>query len=315
MRSATIQIIGTQMTPRAQGQIGARVFHLNGKLTIQPTALELQPWDDPMAGLQPDIDGRGDFVAIGVAVYVRVNTLNAWQPVSADDSYWSLFANINPTRWATFTGAKTLGEASVAGFTAWAVQGKDSSGRQLKVWLRKQDSYPLRYTVAWDSVKGSTYYVNALYRDFNSEIGISAPDMSNRGIVPIGAPVRLPAGSVTVTGINVDCAGTAVRHPAAHDKLVFIETSFVDSGPDEIAIAPDAWRLYGDVDGAVPIDIDAPGLLRTQALHPGQRVSGSIAFEVPDDAYQLWSVGKMTGATAVVSIFLPILPAGQSPCA
>jgi hypothetical protein len=43
-------------------------------------------------------------------------------------------------------------------------------------------------------------------------------------------------------------------------------------------------------------------------------MSGTVAFDVPEDAYQLMTVGKLVGATVVVSTFLPMLPTGQSPC-
>src|SRR5437660_9559181 len=110
MHSATFQIVGTEMTPRAQGQIGAQIYHLDGKLTTQPAALELQPWDDVMSGSQPDIDGRGDFVSIGSTFYVRANTFNAWQVIDAADPYYNLFASINPTAWQSATNPRVLGE-------------------------------------------------------------------------------------------------------------------------------------------------------------------------------------------------------------
>jgi len=316
LRSAHFQVIGTEMTPRPQGQIGARVYHLDGKLTTEPSALELQPWDDPMTGIQYDIDGRGDFVSIGSTIYVRTNTLGAWQVVTASDSYWSLFANINPASWDQISDARTVGEASVGGSAAWVVQAKDSTGRLFKVWLRQRDNYPLRYTIPWVNVKGLTYYVNALYRDFNSDLAINPPDMSNRGIVPPGKPVELAAGSVMVTEVTFDCVGTSVRQPASEHKFVLITLAYLDTGPGGMTVQPSDWRLYGDgVVAAEPIETGAPDLLRAQVLSRGQRTTGKLAFEVPEDAYQLVTVGKLVGATAVVSTGLPMLPVGQSPCA
>ena len=316
MRSATFQIVGTEMASRPQGQIGAQVYHLDGKLTIQPAALELRPWTDPMTGDQPDIDGRGDFVAIGSTFYVRGNTLNAWQAITGGDAYYSLFADINPANWQTVTNPRILGEAAVSGSATWVLQATGAFGRQFKAWLRKTDSYPLRYTISWVNAKGSTYYINALYGQFNSGVVIATPDMANQGIARPGMAVALPAGSVTVTDITFDCAGPALRHPAPQHKFVLITLTYLDTGPGDISIAPDDWKLYGDgVKGAASVDNGSSGLLRQQTLTMGHAISGAVAFEVPEDSYQLWIVGKLAGATAVVSTFLPILPAGQSPCA
>ena len=90
---------------------------------------------------------------------------------------------------------------------------------------------------------------------------------------------------------------------------------FLDTGPGQISVSPDVWRLYGDgVDAAVPIDDGRPALLRTQILRPGDRVSGVLVFEVPEDAYQLLVVGHLVGATAVMGAGLPMLPNGTLPC-
>jgi hypothetical protein len=316
MRSATFKVVGTETTPRPQGQIGAQVYHLNGKLTTQPAALELQPWDDVMTGLQPDIDGRGDFVSIGSTSYVRINTLNAWQVISGPDAYSGLFAGINPASWQEATNPKVLGEASIDGSATWVVQATDAFGRHFKLWLKESDGYPLRYTIPWVNARGSTYYINALYRQFNSGVVVTAPDTSNHGIVGLGTPVPLVDGSVTVSDVTFDCSGTAVRHPAPQHKFVLITLEFVDTGPGKISIARDDWWLYGDgVNGAASVDIAVPDLLATRILSQGDVLSGKVAFEVPEDVYQLWTVGKLVGTTAVVSTFLPILPSGQSPCA
>jgi hypothetical protein len=317
LTSAAIKLVGTEQTPRAQGQIGARVYHLDGKLTLRrPATLELQPWDDPMTGLQPDIDGRGDFISIGSTVYVRTNTLNAWQVTSADDPYWSLFVNINPGGWADASRAQTLGQATIDGLATWVVQARDGLGRPFKVWLRQRDYVPLRYTVTWTNAKGFTYYINALYANFNSMVTIAPPDTSNRGVFQPGTPVPLLSGSVTVRDLTFDCVGTALRHPAPHDKVVVEVLEFVDGGQGSISIDPAEWRLYGDgVNGVRPTTIGATDELHPQTLTQGQQVAGRLAFEVPDDAYQLLTVGKMPGATVVVSTFLPMLPNGESPCA
>lgn len=316
MRSATFKIVGTETTPRPQGQIGAQVYHLNGKLTTQPAALELQPWDDVMTGLQPDIDGRGDFVSIGSTSYVRVNTLNAWQVITGPDASSSLFAGINPASWQEATNPRVLGEASIDGSTTWVVQATDAFGRHFKAWLRESDGYPLRYTIPWVNAKGSTYYINALYRQFNSGVVVTAPDTSNHGIVGPGTPVPLAGGSVAASDVTFDCLGTPVRHPAPQHKFVLITLEFVGTGPGKISIAPDDWRLYGDgVSGAAPVDTGTQSLLPKRILSPGDLRSGKVVFEVPEDSYQLWTVGKLVGATVVVSTFLPILPYGESPCA
>ena len=60
------------MAPRAQGQIGAQVYHLAGALAIEGPALELQPWNAfPNSGPEPDIDGRGDLVMVDSTIYSK----------------------------------------------------------------------------------------------------------------------------------------------------------------------------------------------------------------------------------------------------
>jgi hypothetical protein len=128
--------------------------------------------------------------------------------------------------------------------------------------------------------------------------------------------VTLQSGSVTVRDLTFDCVGTALRHPAPYGKFVVEVLAFVDGGQGSISIDPAEWRLYGDgVDGVRPTTIGVTDELHPQTLTQGQQVAGRIAFEVPDDAYQLLTVGKMPGATVVVSTFLPMLPNGESPCA
>ena len=316
VQTAKFQIVGTEMAPRVQGQIGAQVYHLDGALTIKAPALELQPWNDPIsAAPEADIDGRGDFIMVGSTVYERANTFTEWQRSTVDDPYWGVFADINPALWKSSPSLHILGEASIDGSPVWVLELTNQFGRQFKAWIRKKDGYPLRYTATWVNAKGSTYYTNALYRTFNSAIEITMPDMLNRGIAGPGVPVVLPSGSVTVTDVEFDCSGTIARRPAPHDKFVLVTLAFVDEGTGEVLASPEVWRLYGDgVNGAAPIDTGSPGILRTQTLSPGNQVSGAVVFEVPEDAYQLMVVGHLAGATAVMNAGLPMLPNGAQAC-
>jgi len=316
VRTAKFQIVGTEMAPRPQGQIGAQVYHLDGALSTKAPALELQPWNNPISsGPEPDIDGRGDFVMVGSTIYVRANTFTEWQTITGGDPYWGVFADINPALWQVSSNSRVLGEASVGDSPTWVLLLTNRFGSQFKTWIRKSDGHPLRYTASWINAKGATYYVNALYSGFNGAVEISTPDMLNRGIANPGAPVALPSGSVTITKVDFDCVGSSSRRPAPHNKFVLVTLAFVDSGPGQVAISPDAWRLYGDgVNGAAPIDPGGPGILRAQILRPGDRVSGEVMFDVAEDAYQLMAVGHLVGATAVMNAGLPILPNGTLPC-
>ena len=310
IRSARFQIVGTEMASRPQGQIGAQVYHLDGVLTTRTPAMELKPWE----GSEYDIDGRGDFIVVGSTIYVRGNTFTEWQTIAAGDPYWGVFADINPALWVG-SNESVLGEAFLDGSPTWVLQLTNEFGLRFKAWIREKDGYPLRYTAAWLNAKGSTYYVNALYREFNTTVQIDTPEMLNRGVANPGAPVALPSGSVTVTEVEFDCLGTTSRRPATHDKFVLLTLAFVDTGPGQVPVSPDAWRLYGDgVNGAAPIETGSPQVLRAQVLSPGDRVSGAVVFEVPEDAYQLITVGHLVGATAVMSAGLPILPNGTLPC-
>jgi len=316
IQTSRFQIVGTEMAPRAQGQIGAQVYHLDGALTTEGPALELQPWNEfPNSGPEPDIDGRRDLVVVDSTIYTRANTFSEWQKYTVADPYWGLFADINPALWEGSSSSHVLGDASIEGSPTWVLELTNRFGRQFKAWISKTDGYPLRYTTTWKNAKGSTYYLNALYGRFNSPLEITTPDMLNRGIANPGAPLALPSGSVTITDVEYDCSGTSSRRPAPHDKFVLVTLAFIDTGPGPIAISPDAWRLYGDgVNGAAPVDTGALGLLRIQTLSPGNRVSGMVVFEVPEDAYQLMAVGHLVGATAVMNAGLPILPNGTLPC-
>src|SRR5207248_1314723 len=120
------------------------------------------------------------------------------------------------------------------------------------------------------------------------------PDTWNHGVVELGTPVALQSGSVTVRDLTFDCVGTALRHPAPHDKFVLEVLAFADGGHGSISIDPSEWRLYGDgVDGVRPTTIGASDELHAQTLTQGQQVVGRFAFEVPNDAYQLLTVGNM----------------------
>jgi hypothetical protein len=252
---------------------------------------------------------------VGSTVYVRANTFTKWRRSTVDDPYWGVFADINPALWKSSQSLHILGEASIDGSPVWVLELTNQFGRQFKAWIREKDGYPLRYTARWVNAKGSTYYTNALYRRFNSAIGITMPDMLNRGIVGPGVPVVLPSGSVTVTDVEFDCSGTIARRPAPHNKFVLVTLAFVAKGPGEVSASPEAWRLYGDgVNGAAPIDTGSPGILRTQTLSPGNQVSGAVVFEVREDAYQLMVVGHLAGSTAVMNASLPMLPNGAQAC-
>ncbi|HKV87265.1 MAG TPA: hypothetical protein VJT78_04645 [Candidatus Dormibacteraeota bacterium] len=316
IQTSQFEIVGTEMTPRAQGQFGAQVYHLSGALTIEGPALELQPWNEfSNSGPEPDIDARGDFVMVDSAIYTRTNTFSEWQMATVADPYWGLFADVNPALWQGSSSGRVQGETSIGGSTAWVLELTNRFGRQFKAWIREKDGYPLRYTASWKNAKGSTYYINALYGRFNLALEITKPDMLNRGVANPGAPLALPSGSVTITDVEYDCSGTSSRRPAPHDKFVLVTLAFVATGPGPIPISPDVWRLYGDgVNGAAPVDSGAPGLLRIQTLSPGNRVAGVIAFEVPEVAYQLIAVGHLVGTTAVMSAGLPMLPNGTLPC-
>jgi len=132
----------------------------------------------------------------------------------------------------------------------------------------------------------------------------------------VGVPIPLNSGSVTVTEVAFDCSGTATRRPATNHKFVTIRVAFNDSGPDPISITPNAWRLYGDeTNGAISIETGNPDALLEQVVKPGVRASGVVTFEVAEDAYQLFAVGKLPDVTAVFNVFLPIYPNGFSVCA
>jgi len=170
MRSADFRIVGTQPTPRVQGQIGALVYHRDGKLaTIEP-ALELQSSDAyaDQGPWNPDIDGRGNYIVIGSTVYERGSSLNEWHLGSTSAADGSSYAYINPTSWSRSSGERTLGEASVNGSPVWVLEAVDAIGRPFKVWVREADNYPLRYTTSYVNAKGATYYINAVYLRFNN---------------------------------------------------------------------------------------------------------------------------------------------------
>jgi hypothetical protein len=318
MQSADFRIIGTQPTPRVQGQIGALVYHQDGKLATKEPALELQSSDayPGQSPWNPDIDGRGNYIVIGSTVYERGSSLNEWHLSSTSAADASSYAYINPTSWSKSSGERILGEASVNGSRVWVLEATDAIGRHFKVWVRETDSYPLRYTTSYVNVKGATYYINALYLQFNGPARITAPPLSNRGIAPMGVPIQLNSGSVTVAEVAFDCSGTATRRPATTHKFVTITVAFNDTGPDPISITPYAWRLYGDeTNGAIPVETGNPAALREQVVQPGARASGIVTFEVAEDAYQLLAVGKLPNVTAVFNVFLPIYPNGVSVCA
>ena len=314
MRSAEFQIVGTEQASRMQGQIGAEVYHQNGTLTIGPPALELQPLAD-YPGENPDIDGRGDYVVIGSTVYQRVNSLNEWRLSSIGAEATSSSAYMNPATWLTSSHQRFLGESAISGSPTWVMEATDAIGRKFRAWIRETDGYPLRYTTSYVNAKGRTYYINALYARFNTQVNILPPSLSNQGMVSIGEPIKLPSGSVTVAGVAFDCSGTATRQPAAKRKFVTLAVAFNDTGRAELPITPDAWRLYGDgTDGAAPVDTGSATSLHAQTLQPGHRASGGVTFDVAEDAYQLWTVGKFPDVTAVVNVFLPILPNGVAAC-
>jgi len=66
--------------------------------------------------------------------------------------------------------------------------------------------------------------------------------------------------------------------------------------------------------GAAPIDAGYPAALHAQVLGARHRAAGIVTFEIAEDAYQLWAVGKLPDVTAVVNVFLPILPNGVAAC-
>jgi len=314
MQTAEFQIVGIEPAPRLQGQIGAEVYRQDGKLVIKGRALEIQPLDEYL-GQNPDIDGRGNYVVIDSTVYKRGSTLSEWQLSSIGDLDVTSSAYINPATWASMSAGRVLGESSINGSSTWVIEGADEIGRQFRAWIRESDGYPLRYTTSYVKVKGRTYYINALYQRFNTQLAIIPPLQSNHGIARIGEPVKLDSGSVTVTDVAFDCLGTAIRRPAPKDKFVTIALTFSDVGPDSLSITPEAWRLYGDgTNGASAIDAGNSSALVPQVVEPVGRVSGLVTFEVAEDAYQLITVGKFPDVTAVVSVFLPIYPNGQPPC-
>jgi hypothetical protein len=294
--------------------IGARVFHANGPLTIDPSALEIQARDD-YSGENPNIDGRGDYVVIGSTVYQRVNSLNEWRLSTTAGADTGSFAFVNPTSWTDSTELRFLGESFIEGSATWVIQATDPIGRTFRVWIREADGYPVRYTTSYVFAQRGTYYINALYREFNTSTAISPPSQANLGMAQIGVPIPLRSGSVTVTAVDFDCSGTATRRPAPKNKFVTLALVYKDAGPTAMPIAPDAWSLYGDgTDGAAPVDAGNAAALHAQVLGPGHRATGIVTFEVAEDAYQLWTVGKLADVTAVVNVFLPILPNGVAAC-
>jgi len=314
MQSAGFQIIGTEPAPWKQGMIGARIVRMTGMLSMAPAALEVQTRDDLPANY-PSIDGRGDYIVIGSTVYQRAGSLNEWRLSTTAGADTGSFAFVNPASWATSTELRFLGESFIGGSATWVIQATDPIGRTFRVWIRKSDDYPLRYATSYVFAQRGTYYINALYREFNTSTAISPPLRANTGMAQIGVPIPLPSGSVTVTAVDFDCSGTPTRRPAPKEKFVNVTIAFKDAGPAPITIAPDAWRLYGDgTNGAAPIDAGYPAALHAQVLGARHRAAGIVTFEIAEDAYQLWTVGKLPDVTAVVNVFLPILPNGVAAC-
>ena len=314
MQSARFQIIGTEPAPWLQGMIGARTVRMTGMLSMEPAALEVQTRDD-MPANYPSIDGRGDYIVIGSTVYQRAGSLNEWQLSATAGADAASFAYGNPASWATSTELRFRGESIIDASATWVIQATDPIGRPFRAWIREADSYPVRYTTSYVNPKKRTYFINALYQEFNTSTGITPPSQTNLGMAQIGVPIPLPSGSVTVTAVDFDCSGTATRRPAPKDKFVNLTIAFKDTGRAPITIEPDAWRLYGDgTNGAAPIDAGYQAALHAQVLGPRHRVTGIVTFEVAEDAYQLWTVGKLKDVTAVFNVNLPILGNGVAAC-
>jgi hypothetical protein len=83
-------------------------------------------------GVEPDIDGRGDYVVIGSTVYQRVNSLNEWRvsPIGAESTWSSAY--INPATWLTSSRQQFLGASSINGSATWVVDATDAIGRQFR---------------------------------------------------------------------------------------------------------------------------------------------------------------------------------------
>lgn len=320
------QVLAAVATP-ADFQITYRTHHLaEGPLTVKTAAYVQRTWSGSgrvvlEPGFKASLHETNTFCADGCPVDEIVDGTDrytkapgtSWSVdhgIGLENYYWSA---ILPSTLRQATDARLVGAQSVGGHDAWVVDAR-IAGQAFRLWLRRDDGYPLRAT---SSPNAKTPYVDIEIdaTDFDRGLAISVPTREQLNPLYWGPqyrpeePIPLDGGSVTV-GIQVkNCHGG----PELYDEL---DSGFFDLVPftyraaaKAVAVDPAAWRVY-DAFGRPypPVPQGVAAALVAKTVPPGQSRSGALCFLLPFNENEFALVGDLPGGLVVGFIGGVLLP-------
>jgi len=222
------------------------------------------------------------------------------------DSY--LWTRILPSRLAKASSARVVGQATVKGDPAWIIEGTDELGYPFLVWLRKSDSYPLRYE-STPNQKTNFLDIQITLDHFNTGVTVTPPRQDQLSPELWGTSygrersIPLDGGGVTVHNPIFDCDGGEFVDDSRPDTYPVLVPFTYAAGGSSLAVDPRVWKVYDDSRQPYsPQTIGSAAKLQAQSLPAAGTSSGSLCFLIPWTQNQVTLIGNL--ASGLVSVYL-----------
>lgn len=248
-----------------------------------------------------------DMIVVGESRYTKSPSSSWWleRGVPLDSYLWSL---ILPSSLAKASRPRVAGQQTLDGAATWVIDANSSDGHLFRVWLRKQDGYPVQLESA-PHEKTSFLDLRIKLDGFNRGLAIKAPRQDQLDPRFWGTeyirehPIPFQGGTVTIHQAGYDCDGASTYDDSRPDVYPVLVPFTYAAGSKPLVIDPGAWTLY-DTFGH-PYRGQSLGIapkLEVETVSPGHSASGDLCFLVPWAEDNLTIVGDFR--TGVVTSFV-----------
>jgi len=203
------------------------------------------------------------------------------------------------------TGAKLVGEDTLAVGKSWHIRANDASGASFDTWVRESDGYLAKYA---GTTGGGTMAIE--FTQYNTGAKVTAPPDSEvkppaRQVTgKVGDAERLNGLTVTVVTADLNVKSTnRFLAPKAGDRWVVVQVLYENTGTDKISYNQFDWKLTDAAGFSYDTTYtDIGPELHSGDLAAGEKARGYISYEVPQSAAGLTLKFQHDDDTAAVPL-------------
>ncbi len=239
-----------------------------------------------------------DEVVDGTDRYARAPQ-SSWgldRGIGLDNYSWSA---ILPSRLKQGTATRIVGQQRLEGQQTWVVDGRMPNGQAFRVWLRQDNSYPVRLT---SSPNAKTPYIDIQIDASHFDTGISISPPPKQALDPLywgteyhrEQPIPLGGGSVTIQVSVLNCHGGSELDDSLNSGFFVLIPFTYKAGTKPLAVDPTVWQIYDTFGHPEQLQTTGTGQrLIPQTLPPGESSSGTLCFFLPFDQNHFVLVGNL----------------------